>query len=219
MDAGGKRTSGYYRDEFGRLARFYDGGLSAAFRLVGGERAFRESIAEAADIRSGHAVLDVNCGTGTLALLLADRAGPGGRVVGTDLAEEMLEVARRKAGPAGLEFINANAEDLPFDDTAFDRVTSSLAVHEMNRRGRENALMEMRRVLADGGRLVVADLRRPDTLFTRLGMAVVKLAETETLTDMWARDLSREVESSGFRIIRRQIAGKGLFEILTAEPA
>ena len=139
-------------------------------------------------------------------------------MVGTDLADGMLEVARRKAGSAGLEFINANAEDLPFGDTAFDRVTSSLAVHEMNRRGRENALMEMRRVLADGGRLVVADLRRPDTTFTRLGMAVVKLAETETLTDMWARGLSREMESSGFRIIRRQAAGRGLFEILTAEP-
>jgi ubiquinone/menaquinone biosynthesis C-methylase UbiE len=216
---GGREISGYYRDEFGRLARFYDRGLAAAFRLVGGEGSFRRAIVTAADIHPGQAVLDVNCGTGTLALMMADRVLPGGRVTGTDLAEKMLEVARRKAGGAGPEFVLANAEILPFDDGSFDRVTCSLAVHEMNREGRRNALAEMRRVLVPGGRLVIADLRRPDSWRTRLGMALVRLNETDTLTDMWRRGLDREMEAAGFGIIRRQQAGRGFFEILVARAA
>ena len=54
-------------------------------------------VAEAADIRPGHSVLDVACGTGALTLAVAEAAGPQGRVVGLDVNPEMLAVARRKS--------------------------------------------------------------------------------------------------------------------------
>ncbi len=216
-----KSLSGYYREEFGRIARFYDFGVRQSFRWIGGELAFRCGIVAAADVHGGHRVLDVACGTGTLARLLAESAGPGGRVTGVDMSERMLAVARRKAeakglGPPQIEFIQANAENLPFADAGFDRVTASLAIHEMNRQGRMNALAEMQRVLKPGGLAVIGDMRGPDTPLTRLGMRIVKLEETDTLSDMWDDGLYRELGRAGFSSRRRRIAGKGFLEIIVA---
>lgn len=212
--SGGRTTSGYYRDEFGPIARFYDFGIRTSFKWIGGEAAFRHGIIEAAELSEGHRVLDVSCGTGTLAAMMAGLVGPGGRVLGVDLSEEMLKVARRKAAGDNVDFIRANAEDIPFEDDSLDRVTISLAVHEMNREGRLNALSEMHRVLAPGGLAVVADMRPPDTCFARLGMRMVGLVETETLTDMWQSGLFKEMGRAGFADRRRRIAAKGFFEIV-----
>ncbi|MHB1325424.1 MAG: class I SAM-dependent methyltransferase [Thermoleophilia bacterium] len=211
---GSGETSGYYRDEFSRLAHLYDFALRNAFRWIGGEIGFRCAIVEAADVRPGQQVLDVACGTGTLLTLLAACTGPDGRAVGVDMSEQMLEVGRRKVRLKQVEFIRANAEHLPFEDQSFDRVTASLAIHEMNRPGRRNVLAEMRRLLKPGGLVVIADLRRPDTFITKLGMRVVRLAETDTLTDMWSDGLYGEMSLAGLNDLRRQITGQGFFEML-----
>lgn len=217
-----KELSGYYREEFGRVAPFYDFGLRQAFKWVGGEVMFHCGIVEAADVRPGQQVLDIACGTGTLAELLASCAGPEGRVVGVDMSEHMLKLARRKVEAAGLlsaqiNFIRANAEELPFDDASFDRATASLAIHEMNAQGRKNALAELYRVLKPDGLAVIADMRRPDTLMTRLGMKFIQLVETDTLTDMWRVSLYRELGQAGLAGRRRRIVGKGFFEIVTGQ--
>jgi ubiquinone/menaquinone biosynthesis C-methylase UbiE len=211
-----KATSGYYREEFGRVARFYDMGLRAAFHLVGGEVAFRCKIVEMANVRAGNNVLDVSCGTGTLVSLLASCAGPDGHVVGIDLSEQMLEVAKSKVWADQVEFVRGNAEDIPFQDSFFDRVTMSLAIHEMNRKGRNNTLAQIWRVLKPGGLVVVADMRKPDTLLTKLGMRFVQLAEADSLADMWQHKLVREIDDAGFVDIRRHIAGRGFFEVIVA---
>ncbi len=213
----GAETSGYYREEFGRIARFYDFGLRNAFRWIGGEIVFRCGIVELADVGPGQHVLDVACGTGTLLALLAACTGPDGRAVGVDMSEKMLEVGRSKITLSQVEFIQANAEDLPFDDGCFDRVTASLAIHEMNRKGRHNALAEMLRVLKPGGLAVLADLRRPDTGKTKLGMRFVRMAETDTLTDLWSDGLYREFAEAGFTGLRRHISGRGFFEIIAGK--
>jgi len=217
MNEEGNQTSGYYRDEFGRLAKYYDFGIHNAFRWVGGEIGFRCGIVEIADIRAGQHVLDVACGTGTLLALLAACAGPDGRAVGLDMSEEMLAKGRRKVQMRQVEFIQGNAEDLPFEAASFDRVTASLAIHEMNRVGRANAMAEMRRVLKPDGLAVLADLRRPDTAFTRLGMRFVRLFETETLTDMWSDGLYSEMGDAGFTDLQRHIAGDGFFEVIAGK--
>lgn len=211
-----KDTSGYYRDEFGRMARFYDRGLRIAFRMVGGETAFREAVVAAADVHPGQSVLDVNCGTGTQAIVTAAATGGSGRVTGIDLSREMIAMARRKAGSGSIEFIVANAEDMPFEDATFDSATITLAYHEMNRQGRSNALAEIGRVLKPGGRLVIADLRAPDTLFTRFSMRILRIWESNTLTDMWHHGVGRELEQSGFEVTGREIAGRRFFEIVSA---
>ena len=104
----------------------------------------------------GARVLDAATGTGVVALAAAKAAGPGGRVVGVDLSEEMLARARQKAGDAGMgwvEFITGDATRLDFADGSFDFVFCSSALFFMP--DMLAAVKEWRRVLRPGGWLEI----------------------------------------------------------------
>ena len=149
-------------------ARGYDWLLRAA--TLGFERRFRERILDAADTRPGDRLLDVGCGTGTLALLARRRVGPQGRVTGIDPSPEMIARARDKAAAGGgaAHFELAAIEKLPFPDASFDVVTSSLMFHHLNRPLQLAGLDEIRRVLAPGGRLCIVDFDGGGPLFHRI---------------------------------------------------
>jgi len=108
-------------------------------------------VADAAQIQPGQGVLDVACGTGVLAREVASRIGAVGRVVGIDPSPGMVAVAEQLA-PA-VEWREGVAESLPFPDRAFDAVVSQFGL--MFFTDRRQALREMLRVLAPGGRLAV----------------------------------------------------------------
>ena len=105
-------------------------------------------LVKAGDLR-GRRVLDVGCGTGTLAAWLAEHAAA--RVWGVDPSPEMLAVARSK-GLGGVGLKEGRAEALPFRDGWFERVVTLLVFHHVERRA---ALAEIRRVLDEDGRLVI----------------------------------------------------------------
>ncbi|MCB0212104.1 MAG: methyltransferase domain-containing protein [Anaerolineae bacterium] len=109
-------------------------------------------VAQAAAIQPRQRVLDVACGTGVLARAAAELVGPEGEVVGLDINEGMLAVARRKA--PHITWQQGPAEALPFEDNSFDAVVSQFAL--MFFEDRQAALQEMMRVLRPGGRLAVA---------------------------------------------------------------
>ncbi|HEX7239113.1 MAG TPA: class I SAM-dependent methyltransferase [Longimicrobiaceae bacterium] len=131
-------------------------------RLGTPERAFRGALVEQAGIRPGHRVLDVGCGTGTLAVAVK-AAHPAAEVTGVDLDERVLDRAREKARRAGVEarFERASATALPYAADAFDRVLSSMMLHHLAREEKRAALAEALRVLTPGGELHVADWGRP----------------------------------------------------------
>ena len=100
-------------------------------------------------------VLDVACGTGDMALLLAER---GATVTGVDISEEMLDVARFKV--QGSRLMVADAEHLPVEDNTFDAVTCAFGVRNFVHL--EQGLNEMLRVLKPSGRMVILELATPD---------------------------------------------------------
>jgi ubiquinone/menaquinone biosynthesis C-methylase UbiE len=114
-------------------------------------------------LKPGENVLDVGCGTGGVSLPAKVRVGKNGRAAGLDPAPEMIAIARRKANRVGLEidFRLGVIESLPFPDETFDAVTSSLMMHHLPHHLQVQGLAETRRVLKPGGRILIADMRRP----------------------------------------------------------
>jgi len=134
------------------------------FILGGSEQALRQTTADLAQLQPGEAVLDVGCGTGTLALVAKERVGAAGRVSGIDPSAQLLTRARRKAARRGLEinFQLGEIEQLPFPDQSFDVVLSTLMMHHLPDDLKRQGLAEIARVLKPGGRLLVVDARRPE---------------------------------------------------------
>jgi SAM-dependent methyltransferase len=129
--------------DFGPLARTYD-------ELRPADELWHETIellVQLGDLR-GRRVLDVGCGTGRVAALLAERHGC--RVWGVDVSPGMLAVARERV-PRGVGLKLAPAEHLPFRDGTFERAAMTLVVHHLDR---AQAFAELVRVLERGGRLV-----------------------------------------------------------------
>lgn len=125
-------------------------------------RTLRQRAATLAHLQPGDTVLDVGCGTGTLALEVARRVGRAGRVCGIDPGAEQIERARAKAAQRHLpiEFEVGVIEQLPFPDQAFDVVFSTLMMHHLPAPLKRQGLVEIARVLKGGGRLIIADFTR-----------------------------------------------------------
>ncbi|MGO4209864.1 class I SAM-dependent methyltransferase [Terriglobus sp. 2YAB30_2] len=126
---------------------------------LGRERNFRERALGLARLSAGEAVLDIGCGTGTLAIAAKRQVGPNGRVDGIDASSEMIRRASRKASKAGADvaFQTALVESLPFCDGTFDVVLSTLMLHHLPGVLRSQCAAQVRRVLKPGGRLLAID--------------------------------------------------------------
>ncbi len=136
------------------LTPAYDG----VVRLATRERTFKSALIQQARIESGHRVLDLACGTGTLAIAMK-RLCPGAEIIGIDGDEAMLEIARRKArtAEAAIEFDQGLSFALPYRECHFDRITSSLFFHHLSWPDKVRTAAELYRVLRPAGELHVAD--------------------------------------------------------------
>jgi len=130
---------------------------------LGGERTYREKTLELARLRPGESVLDVGCGTGTLAIAAKRYVGSSGTVYGIDASPEMIARARKKAkrGAAEVTFENAFVEKLPFSEATFDVVLSTTMLHHLPDKARRECLREVRRVLKPTGRFLAVDFGGP----------------------------------------------------------
>jgi SAM-dependent methyltransferase len=171
-------------------------------------------LVEAAALEPGLRVLDLASGAGEPALQIARAVGPIGRVTATDLVEEMLAGARRRAAAAkieNIEFRAADMEALPFDHASFDRITCRFGI--MFAPDTMRALSEARRVLKPGGRavyLVWSEFRR-NSMFQVMDEAARELLGT-SLTDRETNPfrfadgtLGGRLTAAGFRDVAERV--------------
>jgi SAM-dependent methyltransferase len=128
-------------------ARYEEINVTAFFKV------FAEHLVEQLSLRPGDRLLDVACGTGIVLRTARARVPDLGRAVGLDLTPSMLAVARERSGD-GIEFVEGDAQQLPFGDGEFNVVTCQQGVQFMP--DRTAALTEMNRVLSGGGRVAIA---------------------------------------------------------------
>ena len=179
------------RADFGSLARSYDDLRRADelwFETI-------EALIREGDL-AGRRVLDVGCGTGRLAALLAERYGC--KVWGVDVSKEMLDVARERV-PRGVGLKRAAAEDLPFADGWFERATMTLVYHHLDRR---RALPEVRRVLAPGGCLAFLTFDPKQFAGYYLNRYFPSFREIDTARFPARQAAEDELRSAGFADVR-----------------
>lgn len=146
---------------FHSVAGKYD--LMNDLMSLGAHRLWKQFAAEASGVRGGMRVLDVAGGTGDMAAKFALRVGRRGQVVIADINSSMLEVGRGRLADQGfagnVDFVQANAENLPFPEDYFDRASIAFGLRNVTHIDR--ALSSMFRVLKPGGALLVLEFSRP----------------------------------------------------------
>jgi ubiquinone/menaquinone biosynthesis C-methylase UbiE len=193
----GSGSDGYLHAlRFTALTRFYDPVIRATTR----ESRFKSLLIEQAAPSPGQRILDLGCGTGTLALQVKQRE-PGADVVGLDADPEMLDRARAKARQAGveLELTEGYSTELPYEDESFDRVLSTLFFHHLDPEPKRRTAREIARVLGRGGELHVADWGRPADPAMRLAFQSIRLLDGFTSTaENYRGELPTIFEEAGF---------------------
>jgi ubiquinone/menaquinone biosynthesis C-methylase UbiE len=154
-------------------------------------------LVEEGDLR-GRRVLDVGCGTGRLAAALAER---GAKVWGVEPSAEMLAQARTAVGP-GVGLKQGSAEELPFKDGWFDRAVLRLVVHLVDR---PRAFAELRRVLAPGGRVLVATFAPGHFEWYWLIGVFPEVGEIDRTRFPTPQALEVELEDAGFAEARTRL--------------
>ncbi|MBM6552245.1 bifunctional demethylmenaquinone methyltransferase/2-methoxy-6-polyprenyl-1,4-benzoquinol methylase UbiE [Marinomonas ostreistagni] len=116
-------------------------------------------------VRAGQKVLDIAGGTGDLTMKFSRLVGASGQVVLADINDSMLKVGRDKLANNGIvgnvQYVQANAEELPFPDNTFDCITIAFGLRNVT--DKSKALASMNRVLKPGGRLLVLEFSKPET--------------------------------------------------------
>jgi len=152
------------RSVFDSVATDYD--LMNDVMSLGIHRLWKRLAIGMANIRPGQQVLDLAGGTGDLVLMIAPRVGPQGRVVLSDINNAMIRTGRARLldrGIAGnVEYVQADAERLPFPDNSFDCITMAFGLRNVTHK--QAALDAMYRVLKPGGRLLILEFSRPAAL-------------------------------------------------------
>lgn len=146
--------------------------------LTARERAFKQCLIQQANIKEGHRVLDLGCGTGTLAIWIKQRV-PGAVLVGIDGDQKVLDLARQKTRKTGVDVVydHGFSTNMPYEHSSFDRVLSSLFFHHLSHEDKVITIHEVFRILKPGGEFHVADWGKPRNAVMRILFYAVQLLD------------------------------------------
>lgn len=197
-------------------------------------RVWKQMAVDWSGATAGHTCLDVCCGSGDLALLLAQRVGESGLVYGVDFAAAQLAIARQKTATqrpaATVRWVQGNALHLPFTEAHFDAATMAYGLRNLT--DMDQGLRDLCRVLKPGAKAAILDFHQPSAPWMRqfqqwyLDRVVVPTADRCGLTDEYAyiapsvdrfptgREQARRAQAAGFtQAVHYAIAG-GLMGVL-----
>ncbi|MFN8386356.1 MAG: class I SAM-dependent methyltransferase [Anaerolineales bacterium] len=140
------------------------------------EETFKRKLVQQANIQPMMKALDLGCGTGTLTLMLK-RAYPDAQITGLDGDPEVLEIARNKTRGVEIQWDEGLASSLPYPDSTFDRVVTSLVIHHLVTDDKRRAFKEIFRILKPHGELHVLDFGAPHSLLTRFMVTYMRRLE------------------------------------------
>lgn len=163
------------------------------------EETFKRKLIQQANIQPKMKVLDLGCGTGTLTLMLK-RAHPEAEVTGLDGDPQVLDMARDKTLGADIQWDEGLASSLPYPDSVFDRVVTSLVIHHLVTEDKRRAFKESYRVLKPHGELHVLDFGAPHSLLTRFMTTYMR--RLEEAADNFAGMIPRFVTEAGFSEVK-----------------
>ena len=192
-------TSYVHALRYGWLTSFYD----PIVRLTTRERTFKEKLISQANIVDNHTILDIGCGTGTLAIWIK-RLVKHANVFGIDGDKNILSIAEHKAQKehAKIQFDLGLSYELPYPDDTFDRSLSSLFFHHLTFPKKEKTLAEIFRVLKRGGELHVADWGKSSNALMRLLFYQIQILDGFQTTEDNVQGLLPELmASAGFQNI------------------
>ncbi len=191
----------------------YDVGMSLL--TLGTLTKIKRQIAE--HIRPGNHVLDLGCGTGTLAQMCIER---GAVVTGVDANSGMLAVAKRNSPSANYLNISLGNLDEHLGDESFDIILSTLAFSELTRAERIHVLKQIKRILRNGGKVLIGDEIIPENILAkcfyyafRLPMRVLTWVMTQTTTNAIS-NFDDDVREAGMKIVNCQSFMLGMFILL-----
>ena len=200
--------------------------LTPAFDLVVGlavrDRTIKRRVIQHAVVEAGEHILDVGCGTGTLAIAAA-QAAPAVSVAGLDADPSILARAEKKATRTGaaVEFTEGRSDDLPYESGSFDLALSTLFFHHLSDDSKRQSATELLRVLRPAGRLVIGDWGRPHGAVMRMAFrGTVQVLDGTATTALNVRgELPSVLTEAGFdgvTVAERLRTPSGSYEIITA---
>ncbi len=201
----------------------YDRGINILF--LGQSSRIQQEIVENY-INAGDEVLEIGCGTGTLAISCAEK---GASVVGFDISSQMLAIARRKvqernlAGKIQLQEMGAIEMDKAFDSEMFDKIVSTLVFSEFYPDEQKYVLGQAYRILRPGGLIIIADEVRSNSLWKRIlhlsiriPLMVIAYILTQTSTRA-LKDIRGSITDAGFKIIHEKRSVLDSFRLYVAQ--
>ena len=159
------------------------------------EETFKRKLVQQANIQPQMKILDLGCGTGTLTLMLK-HAHPEAEITGMDGDSQVLDIARQKSRGKDIQWDEGLASSLPYPDSVFDRVVTSLVIHHLVTDDKRRAFKEIYRVLKPHGELHVLDFGTPHSSLTRF--MITYMRRLEETADNFDGQIPLFVTEAGF---------------------
>jgi ubiquinone/menaquinone biosynthesis C-methylase UbiE len=188
------------------------------FFPFGGEQNVRNQLISEIVFNKDDKILEMCCGSGNTTFIIAKRVSNNAIIKGIDLSEGQIKNAKRKNYHSNVVFQVMDAAKTNFQEGEFDKVIIPHALHEMNRNLRLSVLREAKRVLKNGGSIVVLEMDNPPNSFIRILIGLLWFywlpfnLETPTRRDMLKHGLVKELREASFVNISKINMFNGVFQ-------